>query len=391
MEGGDAWVALSVLASVAYAAWSLSAARGLWTLRTLREVSAPAPDSWPKLSVIVPACNEGATLERALATLLQQDYPDLEIILVDDRSSDGTSSLVDELAARDPRIRAHHVQQLPEGWLGKVNAIREGYARSEGEWVLFSDADVHYHQPDVLRRAVALGLAERLDHVCLLPRLKAATFWQETAIDAFGIGFFTSIRAHELKDPDSDRFVGIGAFNLVRRTALERSEGLAWLRLEVADDVGLGLLIRQARGRAGLWLASRELSVLWYPSLPAMVRGLEKNLFAIVGRFAPWRALLRTLPVVLLLAAIAIGFFLPSLAARTAAGFALMSVAVTAYSMHRRIDQAFLPGLFVPVGILLLVFMVVRSTWVCSKRGGITWRGTFYPTEHLRELQRVKL
>ena len=101
-----------------------------------------------------PACNEAAHLESAARTILDQDYPQLEIILVDDRSSDGTGALIDLLAREDARVKAIHIDKLPDGWLGKVHALQRGVERAEGEWLLFTDADVHF-APTMLRRAVA--------------------------------------------------------------------------------------------------------------------------------------------------------------------------------------------------------------------------------------------
>lgn len=386
-----AWSAWGALAGVAYAWITLGATRGLYALRKLGEDRPPDPAEWPSLSVVIPACNEAATLGHAIETLLAQDYPGLEIVLVNDRSTDGTGALVDELGRRDPRIRPVHIDHLPPGWLGKVHALDQGRRISRSEWILFTDADVHHHLPGVLRQAVALGIHRSLDHVCLLPKLRSGSFWQECALDAFGISFFSTLEVHRLTDPESDAYVGVGAFNLVRREALDRSEGFEWLRLEVGDDVGLGYLIRRARGRAGLWLASRELSVLWYESFGAMARGLEKNLFGILGHYSVALAALRSAVAPLVVAGVVAGLLGPTWLGRGPALFAVLCVILTAFAMRRRIDQRLLPGLLAPLGFLLLVYMVLRSTWVCRRAGGITWRGTFYPASELAQLQRVKL
>ncbi len=382
---------LSMFGGLAYSFLSLSAVRGLVTLKKLGEVEAGPPERFPLLSVLVPACNEGSTLRQALETLLSQDYPNLELVVVDDRSTDDTPRIVDELAERDPRVVALHVRELPAGWLGKVHALFVGARKARGELLLFTDADVHYHAPDVLRRAVALCEQERLDHVCLLPELRAGSFLQESAVDAFGISFFATLRVHELADPESDRFIGVGAFNLVRRSTLEKSEGLEWLRMEVGDDLGLGYLIRRAKGRAGLWLASRELSVLWYPSLREMARGLEKNLFAIVGRYSAPLTFVRFGSAVVIVTGMLLGFASPHWPVQLASFAALASVFAAALAMRRRIDQRLGPGLLVPVGLLLVAGMGFRSAWRCLRSGGITWRGTHYPLGELKSFQRVKV
>ena len=110
----------------------------------LGQLYSPDPPSWPALSVVVPARDEARTIEPALASLLAQDYPGLEVVLVDDRSTDGTSAIIDRLAASNPQIAAVHVRELPAGWLGKVHALQRGFERARGDFVLFTDADIHF-------------------------------------------------------------------------------------------------------------------------------------------------------------------------------------------------------------------------------------------------------
>lgn len=378
-------VGWAVLSCVLWTVLYMGAVRGLFTLRALWEVNPKQPERWPTLSVVVPACNEANTLRAALATLIAQDYPHLEIVLVNDRSTDDTGQLIDELAASDARITAVHVHELPDGWLGKVHALDEGYKHASGEWLLFSDADVHF-APGLLEKAMALAIERKLDHLPLVPELRAGSFWHEVAVDAFGLMFFQSVRAHALADPESDAYVGAGAFNLVRRASFEQSEGFPWLRMEVADDVGLGLALHRAGARAELWLATRELSVLWYPSLPAMVRGLEKNMYAVVGHFNPAFATARLLGfVVVVLGPFAGAFVSPWFM------LVLLNVPIISFAMQRRLHQRLAPGLFTPVGIVLIAFMVAWSGYKCLRQRGIVWRGTRYPLDELRQLQQVKL
>ena len=137
------WIAI-----FAYLSWALK------QLPFFERQTVSLPARWPRLSVIVPACNEATHLESAARTILDQDYPELEVILVNDRSSDGTGALIDLLAREDARVKAIHIDKLPDGWLGKVHALQRGVERAEGEWLLFTDADVHF-APTMLRRAVA--------------------------------------------------------------------------------------------------------------------------------------------------------------------------------------------------------------------------------------------
>jgi glycosyltransferase involved in cell wall biosynthesis len=362
-------------------------------LPELRESQAPMPEVWPHVSVVIPACNEAANLESAVATLLQQDYPDLEIILVDDRSSDGTGKIIDRLARDDPRIRAVHIKSLPPGWLGKVHALHRGVEQASGEWLLFTDADVHFGAA-VLRRAVALVLHQRVDHLALIPRTIQKSFWLELAVNTFGLLFFITTRAASVNRADSKAFVGIGAFNLVKAERLHQTAGFEWLRLEPGDDVGLGMMIRQSGGRTRLAFAYEDLSLQWYSSVRAMFKGLEKNLFGPGCRYRWWLMLLQVGVIWSLVAApyvsLALGM-VHGLAPLWIAGAAAISVHLiftACFAIERKIKPLILSLL--PVGVVLITAMMLRAGYQCLKNGGIDWRGTHYPIDQLRAGQRVK-
>jgi glycosyltransferase involved in cell wall biosynthesis len=362
-------------------------------LPELRESQAPMPEVWPHVSVVIPACNEVANLESAVATLLQQDYPDLEIILVDDRSSDGTGEIIDRLARDDPRIRAVHIKSLPPGWLGKVHALHRGVEQASGEWLLFTDADVHFGAA-VLRRAVALVLHQRVDHLALIPRTIQKSFWLELAVNTFGLLFFITTRAASVNRADSKAFVGIGAFNLVKAERLHQTAGFEWLRLEPGDDVGLGMMIRQSGGRTRLAFAYEDLSLQWYSSVRAMFKGLEKNLFGPGCRYRWWLMLLQVGVIWSLVAAPYVSLALGvahGLAPLWIAGAAAISVHLiftACFAIERKIKPLILSLL--PVGVVLITAMMLRAGYQCLKNGGIDWRGTHYPIDQLRAGQRVK-
>ena len=361
-------------------------------LPVFRNLQAPMPGVWPRLSVVIPACNEAATLESAVATLLQQDYPDLEIVLVDDRSTDGTGELIDRLAHQDPRIRTVHIGILPQGWLGKVHALHRGVEQASGAWLLFTDADVHF-AAGTLRRAIAVVLHQRVDHLTLIPRATQKSFWLDVAVNTFGLLFFITTRAGGVNRPHSKAFVGIGAFNLVSAWRFHQTVGFEWLRLEPGDDVGLGMIMKQAGGTTRLAFAYEDLSVQWYASVAAMFKGLEKNLF---GPGSDYRWWLMLLQVGMIWALVVAPYF--SLALGLARGLAPLWIAgAAAIGVHLIFSIFFVPErktkrlslLLFPVGVLLITAMMLRAGYQCVKNGGIDWRGTHYPLDQLRSGQRV--
>ena len=217
-----------------YGSWRL---QGLPSLGDMGE-----PERPPRVSVVVPACNEADKLEAAFRSLMRQDYPNLELILVEDRSTDDTAQIADRLGAHNERVKVIHVKDLPEGWLGKVHAMKLGYEASSGEYVLFTDADVHFSR--AILRAIAFCQKENLDHLVVIPRLRSAGLATDAIIESFLRPFMMIVaRPWKVSDPKSKAFMGIGAFNMVRREAFERTDKLDWLRMEVGDDMALGLII----------------------------------------------------------------------------------------------------------------------------------------------------
>lgn len=389
------WIAVALLAllCVGYAAAYVNVSYALWALPRLRDERPAEPERWPPLSVVVTACDEVETIEQALRSLLAQDYPRLELIAVDDRSSDGTGAVIDRVASEDERLRGVHIDALPDGWLGKVHALHHGTQLAGGEWLLYLDADVQL-APGALRRAVGYAIERRLDHLPVNPEMILSTFWLAVAVCSFAFGYFATLRASKIRDPDSDAYAGVGAFNLVRAEALRRSEGWPWLRMEIADDVGLGLMIKRAGGRTGIAFGPGLVSVRWYESVPAMARGLRKNMFAAFGRFSVGYTLIKssmllTINAAPLAAVICGAIFFPPLA--VFGGGAMAAQAVGAWSLHRRLDAPLLPSLLALPGALLIAYMIFGSMVHTRRLGAVEWRGTRYPIEQLRAGQRVKV
>jgi len=384
-----------------YWAWILwGTVRLVRGVPVLREESPGEPERWARVSIVVPACNEGPHLEAAARTLLDQDYPDLELILVNDRSTDQTGEIVDKLAAADPRVRAVHVTALPEGWLGKVHALKRGVEPATGEWMLMTDADVHLHGA-ALRRAVAFCEARGLDHLAVAPDLKPAGFLLDAMVAAFLRTFCVAMRCWKVSDPRSRAYIGVGAFNLVRRAAYERTEGFGWLRLEVADDVGLGLMLKRAGGRSSLANGRGLVGVRWYHSLADMARGGEKG-YASIGHCRLWRmvavaaALLGTelSPLVGLVPlagpGTVVGLGSTTATVLLAAGLAMLAAAVASVVIiHRWTGFPLLPALAFPLAAPIGATLLLRAGLLGAWRGGAVWRGTLYPSAALRRGSRL--
>jgi glycosyltransferase involved in cell wall biosynthesis len=355
----------------------------------LDRVPAPEPESWQRVSIIMAARNEVDDVARAVRSRLDDDYPDLQVILVDDRSTDGTGEAATAAAGGDPRFVLVRVDELPSGWLGKVHAMHRGLDRADGEWLLFSDGDVVV-APGTLRRAVGFCEHTGVDMLALVPAFRARRFFIDGVWVVFMRGLIVMADPARVRDPNSKVALGAGAFNLVRRSAYEATEGLEHLRLETGDDVALASMVKKAGGRLDLLDGSMFAEVAIYRSVSDLLRGIEKN--GSTTAALPF-------PLFLLLFVVFGGLlFSPFIAVTVgplwlrALGWATLAV-YTASEMYClwRNSGVWAPAVVWPVAYLILVYGMVRSTWLAHRRGGVFWRDTFYSLDELAEGRRFKL
>ncbi|MGQ0512438.1 MAG: glycosyltransferase [Betaproteobacteria bacterium] len=360
-----------------------------WGGRAMRPF-APAPRDpgrpWPSASVLVAARDEAWGVEACVRSLFALDYADLELIAVDDRSTDATGAILDRLAMQDPRLKVIHVAALPPGWLGKNHAQWLGAGQAGGELLLFTDADIEF-APSALRDAVSILEAERLDHLALGPAMTLPGIPLAACIAYFGRQFALLMRPWRARDPDSDAYIGIGAFNLVRAAAYRAAGGHERIALRPDDDIRLGQILKQAGFRQDLRHAPDALRVTWYGSVGEFVRGLEKNVLAGFD----YRGVLGLCGLALLLAiemlpwaALAAAEGAARTAAATAIGVAMATQAAILHVARAPLAAALLQ----PFGALVFFYACTRSIVLAYARGGIVWRGTRYP---LADLRRNKL
>jgi hypothetical protein len=382
------WALLTVLPALVWLVFVVRLAQTHLRREGLRQV----PDSalggaLPPLSVIVPARDEERDIEAALRSLLEQDYPGLEVVAVDDRSRDGTGAILEELATEFPSLVVVPVTELPEGWMGKNHACHLGAAAATGDWLLFTDADVRF-EPGALRRAVALADRQGLGHLVVWPRLLAGGFWARSFQATFGLFMNLKLRPWALNVPRSRSYVGVGAFNMVARWAYDEVGGHRTLAMEVVDDVKLGLILRRSGVPQGAAAAGGLVSVPWARGVRSSLAGLLKNSFAaaewswpvvaagvvVIGwlMLGPWAALAWA------------GSQPPWLQAAAAIGMVVPAGAVSVTALLY-LGGTGLEGLVAPVSGLLLAAVLVASALVATVRGGIYWRGRFYPLSQLRE------
>lgn len=385
---------LAALCTVAWQSYLLRAAYHGAAIKLLRSEPLPLLTSHPKISIIIAARNEEALIERSLRSILATTYPNIEVIVSDDRSTDRTSAILDMIAAKDDRLKVIHITELPPDWLGKVHALHTATQQATGDWLLFTDADIHF-EPEVLTKSIAYAEANSLDQLSLLPddRTQHQGYLLPLFISAFGGMFLQRMKVKSVNESAKGAFIGVGAYNLVRRSSFERTPGFEWLRLEVVDDVGVGYMISQIGGKIRLVHGQQLLSFEWYPSLRQAVAGLEKNAFAGFARFSLLRGIcipLSMIAVALLPLTVAIAFGnLPMMAALVAIYSIIPAIGVIVIGKGVSIRPIIAATLW--LGYVFVAFAILNSTIKGWRQQGLRWRDTFYPIEKLKAGRRVDL
>ena len=190
----------------------------------------------PKISVIVPARNEAAAIRNALTTLLKSEAVELELIAVDDRSTDATGSIMDDVAADDQRLKVIHVHELPDGWLGKNHAMHVGSQAATGKLLLFTDGDILF-EPGTLEVAVLHFQNRQLQHLCLLPKMVPGSVLENVVVTFFGLAFATGMQLYLIRTRWPMSYAGVGAFNLVDAEFYRSLGGHQPIALDVLDEI----------------------------------------------------------------------------------------------------------------------------------------------------------
>jgi glycosyltransferase involved in cell wall biosynthesis len=343
-----------------------------------------SPAGNPRVSIIVPARNEEKEIEQALTQLLALDYDNYEVIAVNDRSTDRTGEIMEEVQKKSPaRLKVIHHEQLPPGWLGKTHAMWTATNTATGDWLLFTDADVLF-KPDSLRRALAYAESEKADHVVLFPQMIMKTPGEYMMIAFFQTMFVFGHRPWKVADPKTKDHMGVGAFNLIRRTAYEAIGTYEALRMEVLDDMKLGKVVKNS-GFAQRNVFGKDLiSIRWANGAMGVVNNLTKNFFAVLSFSWP-RTLISAFGLVFLNLMPFLGIWLSHGWARLPYAIALASMFAIYVGMSMRSGVPAYYFLLHPVSTALFTYTLFRSMLHALWNNGIIWRGTKYPLEELRK------
>lgn len=348
--------------------------------------SPETPQGTPRISIIVPAKNEDPTIAGVLGSLLAMDYPNYEIIAIDDRSTDRTKTRMDEIAtspAAAGRLKIVHITELPPRWLGKTHAMWTAGQQATGDWLLFTDADVFFRS-DTLRRAVAYAESERADHLVVFPTLVMKTPGERMMIAFFQTLFAFGHRPWKVADPKSKDYMGVGAFNMIRRAAYEKIGTYQALRMEVLDDMKLGKVVKNAGLAQRNVFGDGLISIHWASGALGVINNFTKNFFAVMS-FQSWRTIGSAIALLYLNLMPYVGLGLAQGWSRAGYALALFSIFLIYAGMSLRTKISPLYFLLHPVSTVLFNYALLRSMFVTLRDGGVTWRGTKYPLEELKK------
>ena len=378
---------LVALGSIVWFALGVEWFRGMRGISLLSDIGSTGNlERYPSLSVIVPARNEERSINESIETMLSQSYPgELEVIVIDDRSTDGTGRILQTLQRANPdRLKFLRVHDLPEGWLGKNHALYLGAGNAQGDWLLFTDADVRF-SPPCFEYAINYASSNGLHHLTLPPEILSRGLLLRAFVAAFTMIFTVTQRPWLARDPRSRQAVGVGSFNLLRSDVYEGIGTHRAIAMRPDDDMKLAKLVKKHGFRQDVAHGNGLVRVEWHESLKGAVRGLGKSMFPGMD----YRVDAAILASTLLFITNVLPFFNIIFSRGPARVLSAPSVLLTCamYLFHARHTKSRTNLWYAalhPFSVCVFLYAMFNSVITTLANDGIEWRGTHYPLANLK-------
>jgi cellulose synthase/poly-beta-1,6-N-acetylglucosamine synthase-like glycosyltransferase len=350
--------------------------------KKIRQLSKqPVIEKQPSLAIIIAVRNEEEDLAMALQSLCNINYQNCRIIVVNDRSTDRTPEILKDFKRSYPQLNVVSINILPGGWLGKNNALYQGYLNSTEEWLLFTDADIVFH-PDAISRALGYAVNNQLDHLTILPEMVSRSVLLNSVFATFCIMLMMHMKPWDAKNPKSKSFAGVGAFNLIRRDAYEKIGTHAKIKLRPDDDLQLGMKVKLANLRQDVLAGKGYICLEWYKNLRQFGNGLLKNSYAA----ANYKLATAIANVLFILVAIALP--MPAMFIFGTVTIRLMAAIMLLFHIIYMIivpPNKWWYAFMIPFAGFFVAYVFLRAALITVKQGGIYWRDSFYSLKMLRD------
>ena len=349
------------------------------------------PADPPRVSVLVAAKDEAENIETCLRTMLEQDYPNFELIVCDDRSEDGTGAIADRIAAEDDHVRVVHVRDLPAGWAGKNNAMRNGIALAGGEWICMIDADCRQTSRRTLSVAVQYALDTGADMLSVLPQLEMRGFWENVIQPVCSGVMMIWFHPDKVNDPAQRNAYANGAFMMIRRSTYEAIGRHEAVKDKLNEDMHMAARVKQAGLKLRVVRSSGLYFVRMYTSLRNILRGWSRIFYGTFGTLKRLTISLLVMFVMGLVPYIAAGLGLSLGAAGVGpagpwwacgivgAAAVIMQVSVI-FRFYRLIDARSSLAWSYALGSGLTCLALVKALLKLRPGAKVTWRNTSYAT-----------
>lgn len=355
----------------------------LWTIYYLRKQKTLEIKVEKKLtnqkfvSILVPARNEAhRILEKSIFSMLEQTYENYELIVLDDRSTDNTREILENLKTNNPKLKIIEGRELDKTWLGKPHALKQAFQRSNGEWILTADADI-ICAPETLETVIAYAEENNFDALTLIPKQIFGSFWEKLFMPVFGWFCLLAMPLHRVNDPNRKESMGVGNFFMFRREVLEKIGGFDCVKAEVAEDLKLAEILKNKKYKLRIDYAE-FIETRMYSGFREIWSGFTKNLFSGM-KFSIAKTVFGSLSILLfgvlpLFFAIAfliagnLALFFPFFAAYF---FQVLVFFVVNLKWRGNIFFAFLA----PIGLGLFLAILINSTTKVLTGKGVSWKG----------------
>jgi len=350
----------------------------------------PPPSQAPLISVCIPARNEERNIRACVEVMLAQDYPDLEVIVLDDRSTDATPSILADIASRDPRLRPISGSDLPEGWAGKPHALYQASKAARGEWLCFVDADT-FVTGEALSACYAKAIETNADMFTIMTFQITGTFWEKVVMPLVMTALSVGFSPRKVNDPKRKDAIANGQFIMIKRSVYDAIGGHESVKDQIVEDKAISEQVKWNGYHLVVADGYAVARTRMYTSLPEMWEGWTKNIYLglrdqpsllVLGAFGAFLLLIATLflpiwPLLGLLWYLQGGGWL----AATVIAKSLILWVFLIYVRARVAEAMDISAWYAfttPLGAAVFAAMMLTSTWKVLSGKGVTWKGRMY-------------